>query len=164
MRGDSGSTPEPRRPGVAWPRLRGHEPQPPTDPIRSASWPRRRGHATRTSRAAGVEFTEKSRDYQPVPKRGPLSDELVPAVGLLSDTFAARSIRHVLIGRLATSMRSRPRLTQDVDVLLDVPQLALQRLGPMREAGSEASEELLSPPLDPAAAGRIREVARGVEE
>lgn len=60
--------------------------------------------------------------------RGPLSDELVRAVELLADAFAARSIRHALIGGLATSMRSRPRLTQDVDFLLDVPQLELPAL------------------------------------
>src|SRR3954451_13936342 len=37
-RSDSGSTPEPRRPGVAWPRLRGHEPQP------GVAWPRLRAN------------------------------------------------------------------------------------------------------------------------
>jgi hypothetical protein len=60
--------------------------------------------------------------------RGFLSDELVQAVESLSDAFAGRSIRHALIGGLATSMRSRPRLTQDVDFLVDVPQLALPAL------------------------------------
>ena len=57
-----------------------------------------------------------------------LSNELVRAVELLSDAFARRSIRHALIGGLATSMRSRPRLTQDVDFLVDVPQLVLPAL------------------------------------
>jgi hypothetical protein len=60
--------------------------------------------------------------------RGLFSDELVRAVEALSDAFVARSIRHALIGGLATSMRSRPRLTQDVDFLLEVPQLALPGL------------------------------------
>ena len=46
---------------------------------------------------------------------GPLSHELVRAVELLSDAFAIRSIRHALIGGLATSMRGRPRFTRDVD-------------------------------------------------
>jgi hypothetical protein len=59
---------------------------------------------------------------------GPLSHELVRAVELLSDAFAVRSIRHALIGGLATSMRGRPRFTRDVDFLLDVAQLALPRL------------------------------------
>jgi hypothetical protein len=58
----------------------------------------------------------------------PLSLELVRAVELLSEAFAVRSIRHALIGGLATSLRGRPRLTQDVDVLLDVPQIALPGL------------------------------------
>jgi hypothetical protein len=50
---------------------------------------------------------------------GPLSGELVRAVELLSSAFALRSIRHALIGGLATSLRGRPRLTRDVDFLLD---------------------------------------------
>ena len=53
---------------------------------------------------------------------------MVRAVELLSDAFAVRSIRHALIGGLATSMRGRPRLTRDVDFLLDVPQLTLPGL------------------------------------
>ena len=60
--------------------------------------------------------------------RGLFSDELVRAVEAFSDVFAARSIRYALIGGLATSMRSRPRLTQDVNFLLDVPQLVLPAL------------------------------------
>lgn len=57
-----------------------------------------------------------------------LADELIRAVELLGEAFAARSIRYALVGGLATSMRGRPRFTQDVDVLLDVPQLALPAL------------------------------------
>jgi hypothetical protein len=57
-----------------------------------------------------------------------LSEELVLAVDSLADAFAARSVRHALIGGLAISMRGRPRLTQDVDFLVDVPQLALPGL------------------------------------
>jgi len=57
-----------------------------------------------------------------------LSDEVVQAVESLADAFAARSIRHALIGGLATMMRGRPRFTQDVDFLLDVPQIALPGL------------------------------------
>src|SRR5262245_54490787 len=56
--------------------------------------------------------------------RGLFAHQLVRAV----DAFAARSVRHALIGGLATSLRSRPRHTRDVDVLLDVPQLALPGL------------------------------------
>jgi len=50
--------------------------------------------------------------------RDPLSDELVQAVDSLAEAFAARSIRHALIGGLATMMRGRPRFTQDVDFLM----------------------------------------------
>ena len=57
-----------------------------------------------------------------------LGDELVRAVELLAGTLAARSIRYALVGGLATGLRGRPRFTQDVDVLLDVPQLALPGL------------------------------------
>ncbi|HTU89934.1 MAG TPA: hypothetical protein VMF69_07550 [Gemmataceae bacterium] len=57
-----------------------------------------------------------------------LENDLVRAVELLAETFAARSIRYALVGGLATALRGRPRFTQDVDVLLDVPQLALPGL------------------------------------
>lgn len=53
------------------------------------------------------------------------SEELDRAVESLSEAFAMRSVRHALIGGLATSLRGRPRLTQDVDFLVDVPQLML---------------------------------------
>ena len=53
------------------------------------------------------------------------SEELDRAVESLSEAFATRSVRHALIGGLATSLRGRPRLTQDVDFLVDVPQLML---------------------------------------
>ncbi len=57
-----------------------------------------------------------------------LGDELVRAVGLMSDTFAARSTHYALIGGLATLLRGRPRFTQDIDILLNVPQVALPGL------------------------------------
>jgi hypothetical protein len=57
-----------------------------------------------------------------------LGDELIRAVELLADALAAQSIPYALIGGLATLLRGRPRFTQDVDVLLDVPQLALAGL------------------------------------
>jgi hypothetical protein len=60
--------------------------------------------------------------------RGPLTDELDRAVELLAESFAARSIRHALIGGLATSLRGRQRTTQDVDFLIDVPQIHLPGL------------------------------------
>jgi hypothetical protein len=57
-----------------------------------------------------------------------LSEELVLAVESLADAFAARSVRHALIGGLAISMRGRPRFTQDIDFLVDVTQIALPGL------------------------------------
>ena len=57
-----------------------------------------------------------------------LDDDLIRAVELLADAFSARSIRYALVGGLATALRGRPRFTQDVDVLLDVPQISLPGL------------------------------------
>jgi hypothetical protein len=57
-----------------------------------------------------------------------LGSDLNRAVELLSEAFAAKSIRYALVGGLATLMRGRPRFTVDVDILLDVPQLALPGL------------------------------------
>ncbi len=57
-----------------------------------------------------------------------LAGDLIRGVELLADTFAARSIRYALIGGLATLMRGRPRFTQDIDILLDVPQISLPGL------------------------------------
>jgi hypothetical protein len=57
-----------------------------------------------------------------------LANELIRAVESMADVFAARSIRYALVGGLATLMRGRLRFTQDVDVLLDVPQIALPGL------------------------------------
>jgi len=54
--------------------------------------------------------------------------DLIRAVELLSDAFTARSIRYALLGGVATGLRSRPRFTEDVDVLLDVPQISLPGL------------------------------------
>jgi Nucleotidyl transferase AbiEii toxin, Type IV TA system len=61
-------------------------------------------------------------------ERGLLSEELVSAVDSLAEAFAARSIRHALIGGLAISMRGRPRFTQDIAFLVEVSQIALPGL------------------------------------
>jgi hypothetical protein len=60
--------------------------------------------------------------------RGALSEELDRAVVLLAEAFAARSVRHALVGGLGVSLRGRPRLTQDIDFLVDIPQIALPGL------------------------------------
>jgi hypothetical protein len=57
-----------------------------------------------------------------------LAGDLVLAVERLAATLSARAIRYALMGGLATLLRGRPRFTQDVDILLDVPQLALPGL------------------------------------
>jgi len=58
----------------------------------------------------------------------PLAGDLVAAVEALVEVFDARGIRYALLGGLATILRGRPRFTQDIDVLLDVPQIALPGL------------------------------------
>jgi hypothetical protein len=57
-----------------------------------------------------------------------LGDEIIRAVELLAESFTSQSVCYALVGGLATMLRGRPRFTQDVDVLLDVPQLALPGL------------------------------------
>jgi hypothetical protein len=63
----------------------------------------------------------------------PADPDLLPydsllAVQALAEVFDARSIRYALIGGLAFMLRGRPRYTQDVDFLVDVPQIALPAL------------------------------------
>jgi len=57
-----------------------------------------------------------------------LPGDSVRAVESLADAFGARSIRYALIGGLAVILRGRPRFTQDVGFLLEVPQVALPTL------------------------------------
>ena len=59
---------------------------------------------------------------------GLLPDDSVRAVESLAEAFDARSIRYALIGGLAFVLRGRPRFTQDVDFLLEVPQIVLPGL------------------------------------
>lgn len=58
----------------------------------------------------------------------PLAGDLITAVERLGEAFDTRGIRYALLDGLATMLRGRPRFTQDVDVLLDVPQVALPGL------------------------------------
>jgi hypothetical protein len=60
--------------------------------------------------------------------RGSLPEGLDRAVESIAEAFADRSVRHALIGGIATSLRGRYRSTQDVDLLIEVPQLALPAL------------------------------------
>ena len=57
-----------------------------------------------------------------------LPDDSLLAVQSLAEVFDARSVRYALIGGLAFMLRGRPRYTQDVDFLVDVPQIALPAL------------------------------------
>ena len=50
------------------------------------------------------------------------------AVETLSEVFVERGIEYALLGGIATMLRGRPRFTQDVDILLSVPQVALPGL------------------------------------
>jgi len=57
-----------------------------------------------------------------------LAGDLVTAVETLSEVFVERGVEYALLGGLATMLRGRPRFTQDVDILLSVPQVALPGL------------------------------------
>ena len=57
-----------------------------------------------------------------------LPDEALRAVESMVDAFNARSVRYALIGGLAVVLRGRLRFTQDVDFLLEVPQIILPGL------------------------------------
>jgi hypothetical protein len=57
-----------------------------------------------------------------------LSIDHIRSVELLAETFARESIRYAIIGGLGAMLRGRLRFTQDVDVLLEVPQIRLPGL------------------------------------
>jgi hypothetical protein len=57
-----------------------------------------------------------------------LPDDAICAVEALAEAFDTRSIRYALIGGLAVGHRGRPRFTQHVDILLEVPQIVLPAL------------------------------------
>jgi len=57
-----------------------------------------------------------------------LAGDLIRAVEILGEVFEARGVRYALLGGLATMLRGRPRFTQDIEILLDVPQIALPGL------------------------------------
>jgi hypothetical protein len=57
-----------------------------------------------------------------------LAGDLVAAVEILGEVFEKHHVRYALLGGLATMLRGRPRFTQDIDVLLEVSQVALPGL------------------------------------
>ena len=56
------------------------------------------------------------------------TEPLQTALTLVITALDRRTVRYALIGGLATGFRSRPRFTKDVDLILDVPQVALPAL------------------------------------
>ena len=54
-----------------------------------------------------------------------LARDLVAAVEILGEVFEKHHVCYALLGGLATMLRGRQRFTQDVDVLLEISQLAL---------------------------------------
>jgi len=57
-----------------------------------------------------------------------LPQHLLAGLLQLVEALEQRRVNYALIGGIATSYRSRPRFTQDLDLLLQVPQLALPGL------------------------------------
>ncbi len=64
-------------------------------------------------------------DTDPSP---PWSPSLVPGLWGVVEAFESRHIRYALIGGLAVGYRGRFRLTQDLDFILQIPQLTLPGL------------------------------------
>lgn len=57
-----------------------------------------------------------------------LPEALLEALSILSDELRQRSANYALIGGIAASVRGRARFTDDIDLLLTVPQLQLPGL------------------------------------
>ncbi len=57
-----------------------------------------------------------------------LPDDSLRVAEALVEVFEARSVRYALIGGLAFALRGRPRYTQDVDFLIEIPQVVLPKL------------------------------------
>jgi hypothetical protein len=58
----------------------------------------------------------------------PPRDALEAALADVIDALSASGAVYALIGGLATGFRSRPRYTQDIDLLIDIPQVRLPDL------------------------------------
>jgi len=57
-----------------------------------------------------------------------ISPKIMEALVKMSALLRARGVRHAVIGGVATSFRSRPRTTQDLDFVLQIPQVTLPGL------------------------------------
>lgn len=58
----------------------------------------------------------------------PLADSLAAALAALADSLRARGIPTVIIGGIAASLLGRPRLTRDIDAMVDVPETDWQTI------------------------------------
>ncbi len=58
----------------------------------------------------------------------PVPDELGRAILELASAFSSLTLRYALIGGIAAAYRGRPRYTEDVDFLLEIPQIQLPGL------------------------------------
>jgi hypothetical protein len=54
--------------------------------------------------------------------------DLIDALANSAAVFSERQVRYAIIGGMATGFRSQPRFTKDVDILLQVAQIALPAL------------------------------------
>src|SRR5436309_5109326 len=69
-------------------------------------------------------------------ERSPLPQHLLTALLELAAALEQFHVRYALVGAVASGYRSRPRFTEDLDFLLDVPQLVLPGLlEELRERG-----------------------------
>ena len=57
-----------------------------------------------------------------------LPEDLYSGLIILVDLLSKHQVEYALIGGLASGYRSRPRFTQDIDLVLDIPQLILPGL------------------------------------
>ena len=55
-------------------------------------------------------------------------DPLASTLDDLVEVLARAGVAYAVIGGLATGYRARPRYTKDIDLLVDVPQVALPAL------------------------------------
>lgn len=62
------------------------------------------------------------------PNPNELFQNLMATLGKLVPVLDQLQVRYALIGAMATGYRSQPRFTQDLDFLLDIPQLVLPAL------------------------------------
>lgn len=57
-----------------------------------------------------------------------LEEEFTNVVGKIAKVFARRKVRHAVIGGVAVGLRSRPRATKDIDLIVQVPALSFPGL------------------------------------